>query len=672
VNEPSRTFGPTLDKDAVIFWAIAVPAAAVALAICISLVIWLVPATVPVQTERFLARTCARCKPEPREGIGYLAAIAAPIAVFWLVRLRFRHEPRWAGRSCASLAVWMRWIFVVAVVGVLLHQEFNLEGYLGRSWFIGTLACAVAWLTIRRRWVFNWPTQVATGSLLSRIATPAAVAATALALLPALYRADQPGILEIYEFHTGAQMDEFAAAVEGRTTLVDFFPLYQNLLPWLLAPGFKLFGLSIGSFSVTMSVLSLACLLVVYRVFCALTGSPAWGLALYLPFLVVSMVPLTDAHDRLHQQLNTFNYYAVGPLRYLGPYLLAGALSWYLARPGSVRLLTLFLFGGLAAINNLDFGLPALAAILVAVTLADRPAPAPTHLARILATALLGIGLAIGIFGSLTYLRSGAWPQLGMATFYHRAYAINGFQMLPMPACGLHWIIYVTMVAAIGRGLFDPGIGRHHRGLMLFSGIFGLGAFMYFVGRSHHNVLITIISAWAFAFSILIWRLSPQAIRPLGAKRCFPASLEFLVVLGVLSSIVQVRHLANPVEQLTRLRSGGGSHWAEPSSIIQFIRAQSHPGDRVIVSCHYGHVLALDAGVINVFPFSEPCAVVLKSQLDCVLAAIDHHQINKLFGSFDPEIEDALNARGFIPSAGVPGCDLWVKTSLASHSLHIR
>jgi hypothetical protein len=254
-----------------------------------------------------------------------------------------------------------------------------------------------------------------------------------------------------------------------------------------------------------------------------------------------------------------------------------------------------------------------------------------------------------------------------MAIFYQRAYAINGFQMLPMPASGLHWIIYVTMIGAIGRGLFDRRITRVHRGLMLFSGVFGLGALMYFVGRSHHNVLITVFSAWAFSFCILIWRLNPRDAERATLKRFLPISLELLVVLGLLSSIVQVRRLANPLEQFSRLRSQGGCAWVQPQAIIHFIQAQSCPGEHVIVSCHYGHVLALDAGVINVFPFSEPCAVVLKSQLDRVLAAIDQDHITKLFGSFDPEIEDALGARGFVESPGVPGCDLWVKTSLASH-----
>src|SRR5262249_19048914 len=151
------------------------------------------------------------------------------------------------------------------------------------------------------------------------------------------------------------------------------------------------------------------------------------------------------------------------------------------------------------------------------------------------------------------------------------------FQMLPMPACGLHWIIYLTLIGAIGRGLFDGRLERVHRGLLLFSGVFGLGALMYFVGRSHHNVLITIFSAWALAFSILIWRLNPQEFG-LTSPRFLPASLELLVTLGLFCSIVQVRHLANPLEQVQRLCTQGGNLWAQPASVIGFIREQSLPG----------------------------------------------------------------------------------------------
>jgi hypothetical protein len=61
------------------------------------------------------------------------------------------------------------------------------------------------------------------------------------------------------------------------------------------------------------------------------------------------------------------------PIRYGGPYVLAWLLVRHVDRAAPRRAWLLFLFAGLTVVNNPDFGLPALAALVVALALASPP-----------------------------------------------------------------------------------------------------------------------------------------------------------------------------------------------------------------------------------------------------------------------------------------------------------
>jgi hypothetical protein len=161
---------------------------------------------------------------------------------------------------------------------------------------------------------------------------------------------------------------------------------------------------------------------------------------------------------------------------------------------------------------------------------------------------------------------------------------------------------------------------------------------------------------------------------PSVSQRSLAFPLKLLAILGLSCSLAQARHIASPFQQLERLRATGGHHWAGPAAIAKFVQEHTRPHERVIVSWQYGHIIALDAGVTNLFPFSEPGSVVLKSQLDQLSAAIDRGGINRLFGAFEPEFQHALVERGFIQeqNAGIPGCSLWTRMTLARHDPRIR
>ena len=193
----------------------------------------------------------------------------------------------------------------------------------------------------------------------------------------------------------------------------------------------------------------------------------------------------------------------------------------------------LFALGGLVAINNLEFGLPAFGAALVvlAATAHDR---SPRALARLGAAALAGVAIALAIVSALTLIVAGSLPQLGMLTTFPGIYGAEGFGLLPMPAIGFHLVVYVTFAAAIVVAVVrlaaagDAGDATLTAALM-WSGVFGLGAGSYFVGRSHPHVLIDLFSAWALALSLLTIAVAQAVVR---RRLRRPQLAELLVLAG--------------------------------------------------------------------------------------------------------------------------------------------
>ena len=231
--------------------------------------------------------------------------------------------------------------------------------------------------------------------------------------------------------------------------------------------------------------------------------SASVALGLYLPVLATSFF-MVRGTLRGPRDLGT--YFGMFPLRYAGPYLLAWLSARQLERHHeSARMWPLWLVAGLVLLNNFEFGFPAAGASLAAyLWTAPLNRRALLRLARAVATGLAG---ALALVSLLTLLRAGVLPRLWRLTDYARLYARDGFAMLPIrEPLGLHIVVYLTYVAAIVTATVRSARGASNRvltGMLAWSGIFGLGAGSYFVGRSHPEALIASFSAWAFSLALL-------------------------------------------------------------------------------------------------------------------------------------------------------------------------
>ena len=155
-----------------------------------------------------------------------------------------------------------------------------------------------------------------------------AIAVTLIWLLPAV---NTDGTLasagSLPSTHIPVQGEDYFAAVNGRTPLVDYISWYANLLPILLEPMLKAVGPSITSLSISMCVISAIAMAAIYCMFVQVTRGAWSALALYVPWVALSMYPWSDTGT--HREFNGI-YYGVFPARYFGPFLLAWLCALWL------------------------------------------------------------------------------------------------------------------------------------------------------------------------------------------------------------------------------------------------------------------------------------------------------------------------------------------------------
>jgi hypothetical protein len=473
-------------------------------------------------------------------------------------------------------------------------------------------------------------------------------------------------------------MGEFAAVLNGRTPLVDFFAQYQNVLTLVLAPLFKLTGLGPTVFTATMSGLALVGLGLLFSVLGRVCGNRWWALALFVPMVAVAFYSETGAQDLY--RTHPFIYYAVGPLRYFGPCLLAWVAARYLTRPCPIRLMTAAAVSLLVALNNLDFGVPAVVGVLACAILFP-PAFDGGQFRRILGAVALFVVTALatlGVYALFIRVWAGQWPMLGQLVVYQRAFALIGFYMLPMPEMGLHWIVYLTIIAAVLIPVFETFSSdaatitdnrRLINGCLVFSGFAAFGPLTYYAGRSHQRVLEAVFLWWVFILAQLVnrawheWRATahqPRRLRDLLLP--IPLLTTFGMFLLVSSTLGET---PNPVDHLSRVTKTYPATYPSVETaeapLVALIGKYLPRGSTGMIVYQDAHWLAMRAGISNVFPFAHDGSLLLKEQLNVVMAALVRvpGPERYVFGAPVPELLARLNENGFARIDGMGGFGVW-------------
>ncbi len=620
----------------------------------------------PPAGEHFFAIWTGLVHPKPAEEARYLLAVAATIAAAMLLaRLApGAHRPAAEGRRLAAAAA----VAKLAAAGLAIwcfRRYEEADGRVGVGHFRAldliagaVIAAAVAGLVWWRPGVVaadrDLPAPHPAGRGARRwVCQAVAGALTACWLLPAIFADRNVGhALFVMWWHLQFVYGDFVATLGGRTPLVDYNAEYGSLLPLAAAPVLRAVGPSVGAFTGLMCALTLAALLAVERTLAVLARSERLALALYVPFLAGSL--FTDYRTGV-ERFYFANYYGVFPLRYLGPYVLLWLCVGHLRGRRPHHAAWLFLLGGLATLNDVEFGLPALAATgLALAAAAPRQATVRSWLAPLARAAGLGVAGAVAAVVAVLWLRTGRPIEPGRLTRYAQLFGRAGFGEVATPTIGLHLVMYASFVAALTLAALRHRREAPDRALtaaLAFAGVFGLGAGSYYMGGSNPSQLIGVFSAWALAVTLLgLVALRALAARRDDAQARAPAFAiaAALVMAGLLATAVT--QFPAPWTQVRRIAARSAQQPYDRAAASAFVRRTAGRGERVVVLEGLGPLVARQAGVVNVSPYSEVWAVWSREQLAEIVAALRRVHGTRFYlgrAGASPEIPAALAADGF-------------------------
>ncbi len=592
-------------------------------------------------------------RPEPTEQARFLIALSLPM----LIALAAVLSPRWLPRIPRRLVqpdvvIGLQAAFALFLVACYVRQvqlRFGAvytqdQGVIELRYFktptlLAAALLAGAVLLVARR---GWPRAAAVALLRdTRIRTVAAlllaVAVTAVWMLHAVQSdttlANAP---EDMRFHIAFPLDETFAVLNGLTPLVSFNAQYGSLWPFPAALTMLAFGKTALVYSIFMCTLTGLALLAIFGVLRRVARSAVGALLLYLPFLATSLFFIGG---ELVNRTSVGTYYGTFPLRYAGPYFLAYLTARELERGvRTAGAYLLFLVGGLAILNNADFGVAALGATVAAFVWSSVGRERPP-LRRLALAAVGGLLTAFALVSLVTLVRAGSLPQVSRLVDFARLFAGAGFAMLPVPGLvGMHMVIYLTYVATIGLATVRALRGETDRlltGMLAWTGIFGLGSASYYIGRSHPVALKSLFSVWALALALL----TVVVVRQLAAhpqRRVSIATVAVLFGFGV--AACSLAQLPAPWSQLERFstpytpneESDNGPRPLAASSdprTRRFVAALADGPDRfvykrgapVAILLRTGHRIAEEYGVRNVTPYTGMESTVTEQRVERVI-----------------------------------------------------
>ena len=564
--------------------------------------------------------------PSGRRRTGVLASqllLVALIAVNWGEQLRF-HLPRESAHPYFTAAS----VVAAAVVGVALVYGARQFPRISRAAWrrpgprVVRGACLVAAVVTVVVWVL-----------------PAVYTDHGMAATDAAGQLRLPGEL----FGNTYYFDEATAVLNGRSPLVNM-PAYGALWPYVIALPFGMFDGSYAAYTALMAAITCVAMLAVYDVLRRIAGALG-ALLLFVPFVATSFfIELGNVHWRY----DPGNYFGIFPLRYAAPYLLAGLTAWTIARTRTTRAVdvTLFTAAALVVLNNVDFGLSALMATVVAVAITRRPLQAKLLAAEVVAGALL----ALALVSLLTLLREGSLPHLGLLGHYGRVFVNGGYGNIALHLLGWHVVLTITFVAALATAAARVGATARDRlltAMLAWAGIFGLGASVYYYAyRSHPDVLVNIFSAWAFALALL----TIVVLRAERTRERLPSLPALLVLFGFGLVVCSIAQVPRPWFEVSRIADDVGTQ--RPlvlSAMADEVRARTRPREPVALFVQVGHRVAREAGVVNVSPYPGLKQMPAREQLDDVLELLRREGGRTVFvgQQIPPGLISHLRRRGF-------------------------
>ncbi|MBN9420573.1 hypothetical protein ABS71_16350 [bacterium SCN 62-11] len=453
-----------------------------ALAVCLAVVLfsplaaWLVYHTpAPPLAPDFLAQLAVDARdihPEPGEKRAYfLALLFFPLAIP-LLQLGLERFSRLLGGAGKLFSV-LLWVALAAFVlgpNNTAYLEYSWLGW-GRAWrFLGLGLLALVWKARR----------LVPGRQLLGLAS--LLALLCLGLVCYLHGNDP----YMTHPHFNAVYYSMVQLFQGRILLLDFFNQY-GLYPYYLLPWFRLVGLSVESFSLTMGVLNVVSFGLLYYCLLRICRRPAIASLGLLACVNLNYFAMKQLLWKMGVLGYLDPYFQYWPIRMLFPCLMLAML----VRGCPYWLGTLVVSAG--CFWNLDSGLPTWGTWVATFAYGEllRPVPFLQKCRGVLLRVLSGLGCLLVLAAAL----QSRLPLEGLVHIHKVFYGI-GYFMLPMPpvhAWNVAALLYFAGLAYAFQALREGREALRPRLIFALS-ILGMGLFSYFQGRSHDWVLF--LASW--------------------------------------------------------------------------------------------------------------------------------------------------------------------------------
>ena len=645
VASSARLPAPDQSTAAAVAWLVALPCAALAVALVVVLGPPLSRLLYPADTTfGFLPGEARFLSPEPLENTRYLLMWGTPLLLASATLLALRRWRPPASRATRLGVAAAQAAGAAFVLACLVAQRKPIWGttYFNRTSLALAALLAAAIVAIVR--VERLRTAFARALRDTRarqlVAGAIALAAAVVWVMPAI-NTEVSSTWAFAAHDAPFHLDESFAVLDHLTPLTDFDAQYASLLPYLIAPSLLAFGKTLLVFTITVCTLSVLSFMALYGALRRAAGSALAALLLFVPVLATALFTISgDEPVRF-----TFGtYFPMFPLRFAGPCLLAWLLARHLdgARPRALWALSLA--AGVVLLNNLEFGALALLATLAALvaTLEERSA---RTLLRLGGRVAAGVGAAIVAYALVSLVRAGELPRFGRELQFARLYTSAGYSNFPLPGVvGLQLVIFATYVAAIGTAVVRAAARAEHRaltGLLAWTGIFGIGSASYYVARSGPVILPSTFAWWALSLALL----TIVAVRGMAAHpRRLPGLATLAALWGIGIAASSIGQLPTPGEQLARIdapppRAAVAVDRSMLTAPIQpdrdprvraFVvsladgpdRFASRDGAPIALFATQGHRIADAYGVVDVVPYTGPESIHTVDQLEESLDAL--------------------------------------------------
>lgn len=388
----------------------------------------------------------------------------------------------------------------------------------------------------------------------------------ALWLLSVIFRMNHYAFPDTWQgqYDLNAVYYSMTQTMAGNPVLIDGVNNTYGGYPLLLAPVFKLIGLSISHFTRVMCLLLAGCVLCWAYFLNHFTRSrliAALGLTALLFFGYLTPY----LHDYLLSRHTFDSYFANAPIRWVTPALTLLLATLYGNRRPLVRHTAYYSATVLLPLGIIwcpDFGLISYVAWLLFLLFRDFwakpeiPATSRRPIAwrtecRHMAVWAGGIAVTFGLFALGMRLAYGAWPDYRLLFRTAAIFGKIGFFTLPMPVW--HPWIPVVLTFCIGLSYSLSAFYRRKTGdlsaVIFLISVLGCGLFTYFKSRSYHGNLFQ-PALYAMMLGILFTDCLWRQIQEKGLTRLwFPCAIA-LSLIG--ASIPESLAAAPALHQLTR------------------------------------------------------------------------------------------------------------------------